>query len=489
MNLLTSSQRSPAQPPLLVAFVPKGAKIALPASVTIPPAFTKSFSAKKNTLDHTWTSSGPAERVLLVGLGDRNEIDSESIRHAAALAVKAAHKLKVHSLTVWTGSALAKLPSGPFWTGRSLAEGLILGNYHFHGKKTGKPPHRIAFATLASQDPTLRSGAEKGAITAAACSFARDLQNHAANVITPSALADEALRISQKSDRISCQVLDESAMDELGMGLILAVSQGSVEPARFIHLTYSPSAKPTRKIALVGKGLTFDSGGISIKPAAKMEDMRFDMSGAAAVLGTFHALAQIDLPHEIHGIIPASENLLGAAAVKPGDIHSAMDGTSVEIINTDAEGRLILADALCYVADKIKPDTIIDLATLTGAVIHALGHELTAMFPRSRSLRDSLTAAGQITGEPVWELPLLDVHRSAMKSRSGADLANLSEPGIGAGTITGAAFLDHFVPKKFDWCHLDIAGTAWGAKDRAWVGGPLGTGVGPRLLLEFLESL
>ena len=166
-----------------------------------------------------------------------------------------------------------------------------------------------------------------------------------------------------------------------------------------------------------------------------------------------------------------------------------MDGQTVEILNTDAEGRLILADALCYTAKNVKPDTIIDLATLTGAVIHGLGHEVTAMFPRTAKLRDALSAAGQTVGEPVWELPILDVHRDAMKGRSGGDLANLAAGGVGAGTITGAAFLENFVPKKIDWCHLDIAGTAWGSKDHGWRGGSLGTGVGTRLLVEYLESL
>jgi leucyl aminopeptidase len=217
-----------------------------------------------------------------------------------------------------------------------------------------------------------------------------------------------------------------------------------------------------------------------------MDEMRFDMSGAAAVLGVFHALAKLDVPWEVHGIAPCTENMPGGAATKPGDIHTAMNGTTVEVLNTDAEGRLVLADALCYAVSKLKPDTIVDLATLTGAVVTALGHELAGLFATTGRLRDELLAAGEETGEKLWPLPLLDLHKDAMKGLF-ADLKNISGGDMGAGSSAGAAFLAPFVGDT-EWAHLDIAGTAWGGSARDWVGGPMGSGVGTRMLLRWLET-
>jgi len=234
----------------------------------------------------------------------------------------------------------------------------------------------------------------------------------------------------------------------------------------------------------VGKGLTFDSGGISIKPSAKMWDMKYDMSGGAAVLGAFHALRRLDVPFEVHGIVPASENLPDGSATKPGDLVKAMDGTTIEVLNTDAEGRLILCDALAYCVAKVKPDTIVDLATLTGAVVMAVGHEYSGLFATSDALRDGLRKAGAAVGEKLWPLPLEDFHKDWMKGEVG-DLKNINSPDQGAGSTAGAAFLWHFVGST-EWAHLDIAGAAWGGMNRDWVGGPQGSGVGARLLVQYL---
>jgi leucyl aminopeptidase len=282
------------------------------------------------------------------------------------------------------------------------------------------------------------------------------------------------------------RVFDKRDIEKLGMGLLLGVAQGSRQPPRLLHLTYKPKGKAKGRVALVGKGLTFDSGGISIKPSAKMDEMRYDMSGAAAVLGVFHALRKLDVPYEVHGVCACTENMPGGEATKPGDIHTAMNGTTVEILNTDAEGRLVLADALCYVNTKIKPDVTIDLATLTGAVVVALGHELSGMFASTPKLEAELRAAGEETGERLWPLPLLDTHKDAMKGVY-ADLKNISGGDLGAGSSAGAAFLAPFAGDK-EWAHLDIAGTAWGGSPRDWVGGPLGSGVGTRLLVRWLET-
>jgi leucyl aminopeptidase len=303
----------------------------------------------------------------------------------------------------------------------------------------------------------------------------------------PRDLVAEAKRIAKLSERISVKVLDETAMKDLGMGSLLSVSRGSAEPAYLIHLVYKPKKKAGRKVCLVGKGLTFDAGGISLKPSPKMEDMKYDMSGGAAVLGTFQALAEL-APNgvEVHGLVPASENLPDGKANKPGDLVTAMNGMTIEILNTDAEGRLILADALAYAVAKIKPDAMIDLATLTGAVITALGHELSGLMGNDQSVIDALIASGKRTGEQVWPLPLHDCHKREMKGRIG-DLKNTVSPGFGAGSSGGGAFLSNFVG-EVPWAHLDIAGSAWGAEDRDYQGGALGTGVGVRLLVDYLEN-
>jgi leucyl aminopeptidase len=215
--------------------------------------------------------------------------------------------------------------------------------------------------------------------------------------MTPSDMAKEARKIASASPSLTCKVLDEAAMERLGMGALLGVSRGSRQPAKLIHLVYKPKKRTSasKRIALVGKGLTFDTGGISLKPGARMDEMKYDMSGGAAVLGAFHALAQLGCAHEVHGVIPASENMPDGEATKPGDVHTAMDGTTIEVLNTDAEGRLILADALAYTVSKVKPDRVLDLATLTGAVIMALGHELTGIYPTTTELRDAWCAPGR----------------------------------------------------------------------------------------------
>jgi leucyl aminopeptidase len=303
----------------------------------------------------------------------------------------------------------------------------------------------------------------------------------------PRDMVAEARKIARRSPRVTAQALDEKAMAKLGMGSLLSVSRGSSEPAYLIHLVYKPTKKSDKKICLVGKGLTFDAGGISLKPSAKMDEMKYDMSGGAAVLGTFQAIASLEPGVEVHGLVPTSENLPDGMANKPGDVVTACNGLTIEVLNTDAEGRLILADALAYAAKTIKPDAMIDLATLTGAVVVALGHELSGAMGNDEKLIDQLVAAGEATGESVWPLPILDAHRNDMKGTVG-DLRNMSSPSTGAGSSTGGAFLSNFVG-DVPWAHLDIAGSAWGATDRDYQGGQVGTGVGVRLLIEYLEQL
>jgi leucyl aminopeptidase len=399
--------------------------------------------------------------VLLVGLGKKAAIDAEGLRRAAALAVKRAESAGTKEASLWVHAALADLAGGPRVVGQAVAEGAAMGGYRYETCKSDAKPAKLASVHVVGEGRELSAGFAHGRITSAANLFARDLQNAPANRMTPRILAAAAKKLATKSDRIRCNVLDERAMKRFGMGLLLGVSQGSVEPPRLIHLSYRPKRAARGRIALVGKGLTFDSGGYSLKPALKMEDMRFDMSGGAAVLGVFHALAELDLPLEVHGVVPSSENLIDGGATKPGDVHTAMNGKTVEVLNTDAEGRLILGDALAYCEKEIEPDTIIDLATLTGAVVTALGHELSGLFASNERLREALQTAGEAVGERLWPLPLMDYHKTFVKGQN-ADLRNVTTPDVGAGSTAGAAFLSYFVGDGTAWAHLDIAGTAYG---------------------------
>ena len=395
-----------------------------------------------------------------------------------------AESSQCETCTLLADDSLAKL-AGADALGHAFAEGAILGSYRWEkGKSKPKDAKLKSVTILGAKD--LAAGIAKGTIYAQACAFVRDLQNEPGNRMTPRDLAEAAQSLA-RGGRVQCTVLDEKQMAKLKMGLLLGVAAGSRQPPRFIHLVYKPKGKAKAKIALVGKGLTFDSGGISIKPAAKMDEMRFDMSGGAAVLGVFQALSKLDVPFEVHGIVPTSENLPGGNATKPGDIHVAMNGTTVEVLNTDAEGRLILADALAYTAEKVKPDAIVDLATLTGAVVTALGHEVAGVFATTKTLEKELVSAGEATGERLWPLPLYDYHKEQMKGTF-ADLKNISGGDMGAGSSAGAAFLAPFVGDTKEWAHLDIAGTAWGGAGRDWVGGPMGSGYGARLLLRWLET-
>ncbi len=486
LNSKSAPSRLPSTP-LLVVLVKEGQRPQLPKGVDVPRGFLTGFAGDRRTQASTWAVKGPAQRVLLVGLGPAADVDAEELRRAAATAVLHAKDQKLAKGVLWISSKGSVLKGDSRLAGCSLAEGLLMGNYQYTGGK-GKAPKEVckAFALLGG-DAAFRRGVRRGTHLAAANLYTRDLQNGAGNQVTPRVLAAEARKLAKRSARITAKIIDEKEMKRMGMGLLLSVSQGSSEPAYLIHLTYKPKIKKAKgRVCFVGKGLTFDAGGISIKPSAKMDEMRYDMSGGAAVLGAFHALGDLDVAHEVHGLVPASENLINGVATKPGDIHTAMNGKTVEVLNTDAEGRLILADALCYAEKKVKPDTIIDLATLTGAVIVGLGHEHSAIYPSTTKLRDELLAAGEAVGEACWPMPLIDLHRDAMQGAS-ADLANLSSPAVGGGSITGAGFLSHFVSADTEWSHMDIAGTAWNTAARGWVGGAQGSGVGARLLVDYLE--
>ncbi|MFK7851794.1 MAG: leucyl aminopeptidase [Akkermansiaceae bacterium] len=467
---------------LLIVFSAEGKTPKLPKEVSVSKKVLSAFDGKKRDTRFTDAIDGPAERVLLIGLGEAKTIDPETIRRVAAIAVQQAEKEKATSVTFWLDSLGGKQAES---LGQALTEGAVMGAYRLVDFKSD--PKKCSLNKVMIQASTeFNRGAKRGEITGGGNVFARRLQDTPANKMRPRDMAAEARKIAKSSSAISVKVLDEKAMEKLGMGSLLSVSRGSSEPAYLIHLTYKPTKKAKRKICFVGKGLTFDSGGISIKPSARMDEMKYDMSGGAAVLGAFHALAGLNPDVEVHGLVPTSENMVDASAVKPGDIVTASNGLTIEVLNTDAEGRLILADALAYADKTIKPDAMIDLATLTGAVVVALGHELTGVMGNNEALIQALVASGKKTSEAVWHLPMTDFHKKDMKGAVG-DLKNIGGGGTGAGSSTAGAFLSHFVGET-PWAHLDIAGTAWGATDRDYQGGPRGTGVGVRLLLDYIEQ-
>jgi leucyl aminopeptidase len=483
IKITTKTPGSPlTKTDLLIIFGKEGSKVKLPESVRIPDNALESFAGKEREVRITDALKGEAKRVLLLGLGKGSDISGELLRRTAAMAVKKAEQIGSRSAAVWVDLSFGHRAAG---FGQALAEGMVLGSYRLSEFKSKAQPAALKRISVYG-DRAFNTGVRRGDAIGTANILARRLQDTPANRMRPRDLVREARKLAGATARISIRVHDEKAMARLKMGSLLSVSRGSAEPAYLIHLVYKPSKKARGKICLVGKGLTFDSGGISIKPSAKMHEMKYDMSGGAAVLGVFQALATLRPDVEVHGLVPTSENLPDGLANKPGDVVKACNGLTIEVLNTDAEGRLILADALAYAAKKIKPDAMIDLATLTGAVVVALGHELSGVMGNSRALLDELVASGEATGEQVWPLPILQYHKQDMKGSVG-DLRNISSPETGAGSCTAGAFLSYFVG-DIPWAHIDIAGSAWGAGDRDYQGGSVGTGVGVRLLVDYLEN-
>jgi len=426
----------------------------------------------------------PAKRIALVGLGKRSELNLEKIRNAFARVLQQLRGLNIKEAAKAIDWHL--LPNQKEKAVAAVAEGAILGQYQYTtyktiGREELKDMRRLEIIAETKDYPFIAEQIRKTRIITAAVYFARDLVTAPANEMTPTMMAVRARKIATKKN-VSCRVLDKKKLKSLGMNALLGVASGSHQPPKLIILEYAGSKKGDAPIALVGKGLTFDSGGISIKPAEKMDEMKTDMSGGAAVMATIMAAAELRLPVNLVGLIPATENMPGGSALKPGDILRSYSGQTIEVLNTDAEGRLILADALSYAA-KYQPAAIIDIATLTGACVVALGEDVIGMLGTDDQLKKEITEAATTSGEPVWELPLWDSYIELIKS----DIADYkNSTGRPAGTITAAAFLSKFVGKS-PWVHLDIAGPAWTTKDKAYI--PKGaSGVTVRLLVEFLQN-
>jgi leucyl aminopeptidase len=416
--------------------------------------------------------------VLVVGLGGRDDLDAEKLRVIAAVAAKEAARLEVSSL----GWALPETDDAEV-TAEALVTGTILTTYSFDRFKSGEGDDAKSLESLTLLGPAELEDTAIGArVAAEAQNRARDLQLTPANVATPSFLAERAEEIASGHDAITAEVLGRAELEEKGMGGLLAVSQGGPQEPKLIVLRYSGGGSGA-PVAFVGKGVTFDTGGISLKPGAGMQEMKMDMSGAAAVLEAVAAIAELGLPVEVLAVVPTTENMPSGTAIKPGDVITQYNGKTVEVNNTDAEGRLILADALAY-AVELGAERIVDLATLTGAVTIALGSTYAAVIANDDRLADEVIEAGERSGELAWRLPLHPEYKELMKGTV-ADLSNLGKKRK-AGTITAAAFLEEFVGET-PWAHVDIAGTAWDV-GRPYVGSDA-NGFGVRLLVEFARHL
>jgi len=402
----------------------------------------------------------PVQRVLLVGCGKESDMNERNFTKLISSIVSALSACGARDAEFYPGDVALK--------GRDLAwkirqATLLMNNseYQFDQLKSGKASTSRGLRRLNHNLPRTDASKARQAISeaqaiSAGMSIARDLGNLPANICTPTYIARQARLVAKGEKRLRVNVLDEADMKRLKMGSLLSVSAGSRQPAKLISLEYRGAAAKEQPIALVGKGVTFDTGGISLKPGAAMDEMKFDMCGAASVIGTLKAVTQMQLPINVVGIIPATENMPDGLATKPGDIVTSMSGQTIEILNTDAEGRLILCDALTY-AGKFKPCCVIDIATLTGAAIIALGKIPSAVLGNNRALIDGLIKSGQQIEDKIWELPLWDEYQDQLKSNF-ADMANIG--GRDAGTITAACFLSRFT-RDYKWAHLDIAGTAW----------------------------
>lgn len=425
-------------------------------------------------------------RLLVIGLGEipkkaQNTQVAELLRSAGGRLAAACRKYELDRM----GIVLPELDRDPKEVAQFLTEGILLGDYRFQKYQTQKKSQYTGIKKLeflvSKKAAQVRAGVARGEICAQAACVARDMANEPGNGWTPTHFADYARGFSKKL-KLSCKVLEKSHMTQLGMGGILAVNQGSKEAPKLIFVDYDPGdAEET--ILLVGKGLTFDSGGVSLKPGKGMMDMKYDMCGGAVVLATLEAIGQLRPSVRVVGIVPSTDNMPGGAALKPGDIITHYNGMSAEIENTDAEGRLILADSLAWGIEKVKPSAVIDLATLTGAVIIGLGHHYTGMMSNNDSLVKKMTESATKAGEPVWRLPLGPAYAKQIESRV-ADIKNTG--GRAGGSITAAEYLHCFVGKT-PWVHLDIAGTAWDFTEKTYIPkGPSGTGV--RTLIDLLMN-
>lgn len=404
-----------------------------------------------------------ADRIVLVGLGEEDNFSDKNFSQACAATLRAL-------ATLGTNEAVLALPIDTIknrdasWAVRSFILAARDSRYRSDSQKSKKDPvptgvKKVAFAVITTLSAAIKQAVVDATALANGMELTKELGNLPGNICTPTYLANTAKKLA-KDYKLGVEILDRKKLEALKMGSFLSVTNGSDQPPKFIVLKHLAGKAKDAPIVLVGKGITFDTGGISLKPGAAMDEMKYDMCGAATVLGTLRAVAELDLKINVIGVIPACENMPSGRATKPGDIVTSMSGQTIEVLNTDAEGRLVLCDALTYV-ERFKPAAVIDIATLTGACVVALGHHNTGLFTRDDTAHDQLAAelikAGKTTGDTAWRMPVEDAYQEQLKSNF-ADIANIG--GMPGGSVTAACFLERFT-KKYTWAHLDIAGTAW----------------------------
>ncbi|MDO8616639.1 MAG: leucyl aminopeptidase [Dehalococcoidia bacterium] len=429
----------------------------------------------------------PAARVLVAGLGKQKDFGLDTVRNLMGSCLRRARGASATSVaTILHGAGIAGL--APEACAQAIAEGAVMGAYRFRRYKHNEDDTSKDIETLAIVESdaakldAVRRGVERGVILGQAANHTRDLANEPANELPPAKFAERAQALAGDAG-LECEVLDEQTLRELGMGALLGVGVGSAQPPCFIILRYRGRPDSDQTIGLIGKGITFDSGGISIKPAAGMEAMKGDMSGGAAIISAMWALGKLRPAVNVTGLVPAAENMPSGSAIRPGDVLRAMNGKTIEVINTDAEGRLILADAICY-ARQQKLSPLIDVATLTGAMQIALGPGATGFMTTDDGLAEAITKAGQAAGEPMWRFPLIDDYAEGLRSNV-ADIKNTGNRNGGA--ISAAKFL-HFFVEDTPWAHIDMAGTDDADKEKGvWVKGS--TGIPTRTLVNLVLAL
>ncbi len=482
MNLAKMDQRHAADVVVIPFWQDKKPKAAAPlkdlAACVEPALEAGDFHAKEGEVLVIYGEKGKEKRVMLLGLGKEASSTSETLRRAYAAAVKAARHKKCKSLTVL-------IPSKKMYA--AIAEGILLTNYSFdrYKKSSLKEDHprlieKVSFVGIGNEDLV---HCKKLAKIAEAVHFVRDLVNSNADDVTPQCLEKAAKDLAKEYASIKTTALTKKQIEKEKMGLLLAVNRGSHLDPAFIVMEYRGNPGSKEKTAIIGKGITFDRGGLKLKATGGIETMKCDMSGAATVLGTLRAAASLKLKVNLVGVIASTENAIGPESYKPGDVYESHAGKTVEISNTDAEGRLVLADALSYTQQYLNPTRMIDLATLTGSIVVALGEEITGLFCNDDKMAHKLIEAGNETSECLWRMPLFADYKEALKSPI-ADMKNAG--GRKAGAVTAALFLQEFV-KDVPWAHLDIAGTAFLSEPKHY-NPTMGTGVGVRLLISFLES-
>lgn len=430
------------------------------------------FKGKKGEITSIVSMTTEHKRLLLIGCGTKGKLSHQDVYKICHTIASALKKTVAKDVIInWMDFSVS---AKDLLSSLELLSTTITQHQYTYTETLSKKPSAQKLkkvvveaspkTTLTSQTRRLRQGQAIGE----GIVLARNLANLPGNICTPSHLAAEARKLSRTHTRLSTRVLNERQMSNLQMGALLSVSAGSEEEAKLIVMSYTGSSKSSAPYVLIGKGITFDTGGISLKPGGKMDEMKFDMSGAASVMGTMHSVCKNNIPINVIGIIAAAENMPSGKATKPGDVVTGMSGMTIEILNTDAEGRLVLCDALSY-ADRFKPAAVIDVATLTGACVVALGSHATGLFSNDDQLADQILSAGIESCDKAWRLPIWDEYQRQIKSNF-ADIANIGGPG--AGSITAACFLSQFA-KKYRWAHLDIAGTAWTSVPKGATGRPV----------------